>query len=223
MGGNLRKEDYKTFEHTTAYVVTLMLQHFEIFLYCVKFSLKNLLLHLRRLWYLAELVVRHENLMFNTRHDRVAGLGNSEGSQRALNLLYAIRTIEERHAVVSLETLFIGKQYPGIGIGTLIGHGYLCDIGFKTDNHRFVSQSKTLHFMAGKCEYCGAEENLKMVHIRKLKDLEGKQPWEKLMIARKRKTMAVCECCLVYLRIIFLRVELYLDDRVLHMLSFMIP
>lgn len=37
-----------------------------------------------------------KNLMFNTRHDRVAGLGNSEGSQRSLNLLYAIRTIQER-------------------------------------------------------------------------------------------------------------------------------
>jgi len=37
-----------------------------------------------------------KNLMFNPRHDRVAGLGNSEGSQRALNLLYAIRTIQER-------------------------------------------------------------------------------------------------------------------------------
>ena len=37
-----------------------------------------------------------KNLMFNTRHDRVAGLGNSDGSQRALNLLYAIRTIQER-------------------------------------------------------------------------------------------------------------------------------
>ena len=37
-----------------------------------------------------------KNLMFNTRHDRVAGLGNSEGSQRALSLLYAIRTIQER-------------------------------------------------------------------------------------------------------------------------------
>ncbi len=36
-----------------------------------------------------------KNLTFNTRHDRVAGLGNSEGSNRALNLLYAIRTIQE--------------------------------------------------------------------------------------------------------------------------------
>lgn len=36
-----------------------------------------------------------KNLMFNTRHNRVAGLGNSDGSQRALNLLYALRTIQE--------------------------------------------------------------------------------------------------------------------------------
>ena len=37
-----------------------------------------------------------KNLMFNTRHDSVAGLGNSEGSQKALNMLFAIRTIQER-------------------------------------------------------------------------------------------------------------------------------
>lgn len=39
---------------------------------------------------------RFKNLMFTTRHDRVAGLGNSEGSQRALNMLFALRTIQER-------------------------------------------------------------------------------------------------------------------------------
>lgn len=39
---------------------------------------------------------RFKNLTFTTRHDRVAGLGNAEGSQRALNLLFAIRTIQER-------------------------------------------------------------------------------------------------------------------------------
>lgn len=39
---------------------------------------------------------RFKNLMFNTRHDRVAGLGNPAGSQRALNLLFALRTIQER-------------------------------------------------------------------------------------------------------------------------------
>lgn len=37
-----------------------------------------------------------KNLMFNTRHDRVAGLGNMMGSQKAMNLLFAIRTIQDR-------------------------------------------------------------------------------------------------------------------------------
>ena len=39
---------------------------------------------------------KFKNLMFTTRHDRVAGLGNSEGSQRALNMLFSMRTIQER-------------------------------------------------------------------------------------------------------------------------------
>jgi N12 class adenine-specific DNA methylase len=39
---------------------------------------------------------RFKNLMFNTRHERVAGLGNMAGSQKAMNLLFAIRTIQER-------------------------------------------------------------------------------------------------------------------------------
>ncbi|SBW00514.1 N-6 DNA methylase [uncultured Dysgonomonas sp.] len=39
---------------------------------------------------------KFKNLTFTTRHDRVAGLGNTEGSQRALNMLFALRTIQER-------------------------------------------------------------------------------------------------------------------------------
>jgi N12 class adenine-specific DNA methylase len=39
---------------------------------------------------------KYKNLMFNTRHNRVAGLGNPDGSQRALNMLFALRTIQER-------------------------------------------------------------------------------------------------------------------------------
>ena len=37
-----------------------------------------------------------KNLMFQTRHTRVAGIGNTKGSQRALNLLVAIRDIQKR-------------------------------------------------------------------------------------------------------------------------------
>ena len=38
----------------------------------------------------------YKNLMFQTRHTRVAGIGNAQGSQRAMNLLFAIRDIQRR-------------------------------------------------------------------------------------------------------------------------------
>ena len=39
---------------------------------------------------------KFKNLTFTTRHNRVAGLGNMEGSQKALNMLFAVRTLQER-------------------------------------------------------------------------------------------------------------------------------
>ncbi|OMP80051.1 DEAD/DEAH box helicase family protein [[Flexibacter] sp. ATCC 35208] len=39
---------------------------------------------------------RFKNLTFTTRHDRVAGLGNMAGSQKALNMLFAVRTLQQR-------------------------------------------------------------------------------------------------------------------------------
>lgn len=49
---------------------------------------------------------------------------------------------------------------------------------------------------AHKCEWCGGEGvSIHMHHVRKLKDLKGKRAWEKVMVARKRKTMALCVSC----------------------------
>jgi N12 class adenine-specific DNA methylase len=39
---------------------------------------------------------KFKNLTFTTRHTRVAGLGNQEGSQKALNMLFAVRTLQEK-------------------------------------------------------------------------------------------------------------------------------
>ncbi len=39
---------------------------------------------------------KYKNLTFTTRHDRVAGLGNMQGSQKALNMLFAVRTLQEK-------------------------------------------------------------------------------------------------------------------------------
>lgn len=40
---------------------------------------------------------KYKNLTFTTRHTRVAGLGNPQGSQRALNMLFAVRTLQQRY------------------------------------------------------------------------------------------------------------------------------
>lgn len=49
---------------------------------------------------------------------------------------------------------------------------------------------------ANRCELCGKENvKLDMHHVRKLKDLQGKEDWERHMIARKRKTIALCRSC----------------------------
>lgn len=49
---------------------------------------------------------------------------------------------------------------------------------------------------ASKCELCGETENLDMHHIRKLSDIKGgKKPWQVRMLARQRKTIAVCHQC----------------------------
>lgn len=39
---------------------------------------------------------KFKNLTLTTRHDRVAGIGNMEGSQKALNMLFAVRTLQQK-------------------------------------------------------------------------------------------------------------------------------
>lgn len=49
---------------------------------------------------------------------------------------------------------------------------------------------------AKRCELCGKENvKLDMHHVRKLKNLQEKEDWERHMIARKRKTIALCRSC----------------------------
>ena len=116
LGGQIFLSLDKTFEHTTGNIVSLLLDDFEILLNRIKFSLQDLLLHLRRLRYLAELVVRHYHAV----------------------IIIVPDVIKESHTVLRLETLFIGEEYAGIWICGLIGHGNLGNIGFESDNHRFV-------------------------------------------------------------------------------------
>ena len=71
-------------------------------------------------------------------------------------------------------------------------------IGRTNENRRYTRLKDRLQGHV--CEFCGAEtEDIEIHHIRKLKDLSGKAEWERHMIARKRKTMALCHSCHVKL------------------------
>ena len=131
LGGKVLLTLDKTFEHTTRHIMSLLLHHFEIFLNRVKFSLKNLLLHFRRLRYLPELVMRH--------YDAV--------------IVVVLDPVEEIDAVVSLETLFIGIENPCIGVSGLIGHGDFRHIRLHPDNHGLVGEAEAFHFMCRHTHY----------------------------------------------------------------------
>ena len=73
------------------------------------------------------------------------------------------------------------------------------DINGRTNENRRYTRL-TDRLQGHVCEFCGAEtEDIEIHHIRKLKDLSGRAEWERHMIARKRKTMALCHSCHVKL------------------------
>ena len=54
--------------------------------------------------------------------------------------------------------------------------------------------------LADECELCGSRQNVEVHHIRKLADLESKgqankPEWARVMSARRRKTLVVCQSC----------------------------
>ena len=117
----------QSFQHRPRHVLSLLAQHFEVFLHRVKLRLQDALLQLRRLRYLAELVVRHDDTI----------------------VVVVLDIVEETHAVGGRKVLFRSVQNTCVGICRLIGGGNLRDIGFQPDNHRLVRQIQTLHFMCG--------------------------------------------------------------------------
>lgn len=86
---------------------------------------------------------------------------------------------------------------------------FFYDGGFKRKKPNYKSECDTMprtiytagrtslveRLKARECELCGATDDLVMHHVRKLKNLQGKENWERHMIARKRKTIAVCRSC----------------------------
>lgn len=56
--------------------------------------------------------------------------------------------------------------------------------------------SLAIRLHTNKCELCGMDcDGLEMHQVRRLKDLNGEQEWERIMFQRRRKTLAVCPSC----------------------------
>lgn len=66
-----------------------------------------------------------------------------------------------------------------------------------TDKRFYLGKTSLIQRLeASKCELCGAENvPIEIHHVRKLKELKDKKFWEQFMIARKRKTLALCHKC----------------------------
>lgn len=60
-----------------------------------------------------------------------------------------------------------------------------------------TSNSLESRLKAKRCEYCGTTDSMRyeIHHVNKLRNLQGKAMWERLMIARRRKTLVLCEEC----------------------------
>lgn len=56
--------------------------------------------------------------------------------------------------------------------------------------------SLAIRLHTNKCELCGMDcDGLEMHQVRRLKDLNGEQEWGRIMLQRRRKTLAVCPSC----------------------------
>jgi hypothetical protein len=88
-------------------------------------------------------------------------------------------------------------RFGGLSLRT---NPYLTIEDRRTGLDRVTGRSELIaRLLADECELCGSREKVQVHHVRKLADLDvpgQKAPgWKRLMAARKRKTLVVCETC----------------------------
>ncbi|MHB8069529.1 MAG: group II intron reverse transcriptase/maturase [Desulfobaccales bacterium] len=74
---------------------------------------------------------------------------------------------------------------------------YNLDFIWEPKRYTYCKTELMERLSADKCEYCGKEGGyFEVHHVRKLKDIQdGKLPWQRLMIWRRRKTLILCVAC----------------------------
>jgi len=111
--------------------------------------------------------------------------------------LMALRAVIERPGKEPLVAAFAGFPVVRVPEGTGV-------VDFCPDAawHRPGDKRSELvtRLLLGRCELCDGDGPVQVHHVRKLADIDrpgrrAKAPWEKLMAARKRKTLVVCKDC----------------------------
>ena len=70
-------------------------------------------------------------------------------------------------------------------------------ISGKTTLYAYTKTSFESRLAAKVCELCGTTDaqSYEIHHVHKVKDLKGKELWEQVMIAKRRKTIVLCKKC----------------------------
>jgi len=109
-----------------------------------------------------------------------------------------LRVVIERPDKEPLVAIFGGFSFQRIPEGQGVTD---FDLGLAWNQHASKRSEVVQRLLADKCELCGIKgEPLQVHHIRKLADIDRarrrpKANWEKIMSARKRKTLVVCTPC----------------------------
>jgi group II intron reverse transcriptase/maturase len=118
---------------------------------------------------------------------------------------YQVVTLEGRMLQVTIERpgkAPLTSEYGGFPFKRIPGGQIAADYTFGEMWHKPATKRTEVvqRLLIGKCELCGKDGPTVAHHIRKLANIDrpGRRPkatWEKVMAARRRKTLMVCEPC----------------------------
>ena len=117
---------------------------------------------------------------------RISAIKTMYKANKSWGIPYETKQGKKRMMIIKFSDLKKSKVYAE-GVDTIKHH-----IHYENRN------SLDARLKAHKCELCGAEgDNIlfEIHHVNKVKDLKGKEQWERAMISRKRKTLVVCKAC----------------------------
>jgi hypothetical protein len=126
-----------------------------------------------------------------------------------------LRTLADKHKTSVRKQLQRLRHHGDLGVAYRVGKEesirYVFNVKYLKDGRKAWDQvdhiPKTAVYRSGtelqqrynaqQCEYCGRQRGyFEAHHVKKLSDMkEGKETWQKLMIARHRKTLVLCVEC----------------------------